>query len=70
MHRHNKSMIAPRNERFNSNTFSPDDQLAFEIQREKNKISRFLLIKENQTKSILDRERIIEQRAKAVEKRV
>ena len=63
-------MIAPRNERFNSSTFSPDDQLAFEIQREKNKISRFLLIKENQTKSILDRERIIEQRAKAVEKRV
>ena len=63
-------MIQPRETRYNSNTFAPEDQLAFEIQREKNKISRFLLIKENQTKSILDRERVIEQRAKAVEKRV
>ena len=48
LHRPNKSLITANNKLYNS--FTPgniEEQLAFEIQREKNKISRFLLIKEN-----------------------
>ena len=66
-HRPNKSLVLNQ-PRYNS--FAPDDQqLAVEIQREKNKISRFLLIKENQSKSMANREKLIEQRMKVAEKR-
>ena len=58
LHRPNKSMTTS-NARYNS--FAPvhniDEQLSYEIQKEKNKISRFLLIKENQHKSIVDKEK-------------
>lgn len=65
-HRPNKSLVLHQ-PRYNS--FAPDDQLAFEVQREKSKISRFLLIKENQSKSMANREKLIEQRNKVAEKR-
>ena len=64
-------MQPPSHARYNS--FVPvhnvEEQLAYEIQREKNKISRFLLIKENQTKSINDKEKMIEKRMEAAKKR-
>lgn len=43
--------------------------MTYEIQKEKNKISRFLLIKENQQKSIVDKEKQIELRLQAAKKR-
>ena len=43
--------------------------MSYEIQKEKNKISRFLLIKENQQKSLVDKEKQIELRLQAAKKR-
>ena len=70
LHRPNKSLNMS-NARYNS--FAPvhnvDEQLSYEIQKEKNKISRFLLIKENQQKSLVDKEKQIELRLQAAKKR-
>lgn len=71
LHRPHKSLLGPNPARYSS--FVPqsniEDQLAYEIQKEKNKISRFLVIKENQSKSIADKEKVIEQRLAAARKR-